>query len=76
MVSKNNAMSFEEAFQKLETLVEKLEGGESTLDEAMQAFEEGMVLVSVCSKKLEAAETRLQELVQKDDGGFRLEPTE
>jgi exodeoxyribonuclease VII small subunit len=71
--SKKKELSFEEAFHKLESIVETLEKGESTLDESMKAFEEGMQLVKVCSRKLNEAEARLQKLVKEEDGGFQLE---
>lgn len=71
--SKKEELSFEEAFRKLEAIVENLERGESTLDESMEAFEEGMKLVKLCSKKLNEAETRLEQLVKGEDGSFQLE---
>jgi len=70
--SKKEELSFEEAFRKLEAIVENLERGESTLDESMEAFEEGMKLVKLCSKKLNEAETRLEQLVKGEDGSFQL----
>jgi len=69
-------LSFEEAFRKLEAIVENLERGESTLDESMEAFEEGMKLVQFCSKKLNEAEIRLQKLTKSEDGDFQLESAE
>jgi len=75
MGSKKETPGFEEAFQKLEDIVDRLEGGEMKLDEAMAAFEEGMVLVKLCTEKLNAAETRLQKLLQTEDG-FSLESME
>ena len=71
--SKNEEMPFEEAFRKLEVIVETLEKGESTLEEAMKAFEEGMELAKTCSIKLNEAEARLQQLVKGENGGFQLE---
>jgi exodeoxyribonuclease VII small subunit len=73
---KKNELSFEDAFRKLETLVETLEKGENTLEESIRFFEEGMELVRFCSEKLNHAEIRLQQLIKKEDGGFQLELTE
>ena len=70
---KEEEIGFEAAFQKLEAIVESLEGGQSTLDEAMEVFEEGMRLIRVCNEKLTQAETRLHRLLKKDDGGFQLD---
>jgi exodeoxyribonuclease VII small subunit len=66
-------MSFEEAFQKLEALVQSLERGDATLEESLRAFEEGMALAALCSRRLEDAEKRLQKLVKGEDGAFQLE---
>jgi exodeoxyribonuclease VII small subunit len=71
--SKSKEMTFEQAFQKLEALVESLERGETTLEESLKAFEEGMELARFCAGKLEDAELRLQKLVKKEDGSFQLE---
>ena len=71
--NKKKEIRFEEAFRKLEAIVEILEKGESTLDEAMKAFEEGMKLVEICSNRLNEAEVRLQKLVKGEDGDFQLE---
>ena len=66
-------MRFEEAYQKLEAIVEALERGESTLDETMKAFEEGMKLVEICLQKLNEGEARLRRLVKGKNGEFRTE---
>ena len=73
---KKQEIPFEEAFKKLETIVESLEKGESTLDEAMKSFEEGILLVEFCLKKLNETESRLQKLVKTEDGQFRFESNE
>jgi exodeoxyribonuclease VII small subunit len=73
---KKDVIPFEEAFQRLETIVASLEKGESTLDEAMKAFEEGMKLVDICTNKLNEAESRLQKLVKSEDGHFHLDSIE
>jgi exodeoxyribonuclease VII small subunit len=63
---------FEDAFQKLESLVKKLEDGKLSLEESLKAFEEGVRLSRLCSKKLDEAEKKV-EILLKDDGG-RLVP--
>ena len=71
--SKSKEMTFEQAYQKLEILVEALERGESTLEESLKSFEEGMELANFCARKLQDAELRLQKLVKGEDGSFQLE---
>ncbi|HEX9934620.1 MAG TPA: exodeoxyribonuclease VII small subunit [bacterium] len=74
--SKSKSMTFEEAFQKLESIVETLEKGECSLDESVRLFEEGMTLSRFCSDKLNEAEKRLARLVKNEQGDFQLEPME
>jgi exodeoxyribonuclease VII small subunit len=56
--------SFEEQLTALETVVERLERGELSLDESVRLFEEGVKLSNACKKELEAAEGRIQVLVE------------
>jgi exodeoxyribonuclease VII small subunit len=60
--------SFEEQLTALETVVERLERGELSLDESVRLFEEGVKLSNACKKELEAAEGRIQVLVEKGNG--------
>ncbi len=64
--------TFEQAIEKLETIVEELEQGDLTLEETLKKFEEGMELSKFCTDKLNQAEQRLKKLVKTDDG-FQLE---
>ena len=57
--------NFEEALERLQTLVESLEAGEVSLEESVQAFEEGQKLVAFCQTKLKAAETSLKQLIEQ-----------
>jgi exodeoxyribonuclease VII small subunit len=59
---------FEDAFQKLESLVKKLEDGNLSLEESLKAFEEGMRLSRLCSKKLDEAEKKVEILLKESDG--------
>ncbi len=55
-------LSFEEAFQKLEKLVEKMESGGLTLEQATALYEDGLKLAQLCSAKLDAAELKITKL--------------
>jgi exodeoxyribonuclease VII small subunit len=63
---------FEEQLTALETVVERLERGELTLDESVRLFEEGVKLSNACKKELEAAEGRIQVLVEQGSGETRV----
>jgi exodeoxyribonuclease VII small subunit len=59
---------FEEHLTKLETVVEKLERGDLTLDESVRLFEEGMKLSQACKAELDQAEGRIQVLLETRGG--------
>jgi exodeoxyribonuclease VII small subunit len=65
--SKNSSeISFEAAFEELETIVAKLESGELTLEESVTLFERGRKLSAHCQALLDKAELRVNQLT--DDG--------
>ena len=63
--------SFEEKLKALETVVEKLEGGELSLDDSVRLFEEGVKLSNACKTELEAAEGKIQVLVEPEGKSVR-----
>lgn len=54
--------TFEIAMKKLETIVNKLESGNESLESSLKLFEEGMKLSSFCYNTLESAEQRIVKL--------------
>jgi exodeoxyribonuclease VII small subunit len=64
--------SFEEQLTALESVVERLERGELTLDESVRLFEEGVKLSEACKKELETAEGRIQVVVEPGRGVVRV----
>ena len=67
---------FEDALGKLERIVQELETGELSLDDALKRFEEGVRLSRICSKRLEDAEKRIEIVRKREDGSVELEPFE
>lgn len=65
--------SFENAMERLETLVDEMESGDLSLDKMIAHFEEGSGLVELCAKKLEEVEQKIETLVKKD-GKMATEP--
>ncbi len=57
---------FESALQELETLVEKMEQGELSLEDSLQHFERGVNLSRTCQQALKAAEQKVEILMQKN----------
>jgi len=61
---------FEEALEKLEEIVRRMEAGEMTLEESLKAFEEGVKHAGFCARKLDEAEKRVELLLKQKDGSF------
>ena len=57
---------FETALQELETLVEKMEQGELSLEDSLNHFERGVRLSRTCQQALKAAEQKVEILMQKN----------
>ncbi len=66
--------SFEDSLKKLETIVDKLEKGDLTLEDSLKLFEDGIGLSASCKKELEEAEGKVELLIKQRDGSFKTEP--
>lgn len=62
-------LKFEEAMDKLEEIVQKLESGGLALDDSLAKFTEGVKLVKFCNQELNKAEKKI-EMVLKEDGEY------
>jgi exodeoxyribonuclease VII small subunit len=58
---------FEDALEKLEDIVKKMETGDVPLEEALKSFEEGIKLIRFCRTKLDEAQRRVEMLLGKED---------
>ena len=59
-------VDFEKSLKKLERIVQELEEGNLSLDEALKKYEEGIGLAKGCSRMLQDAKTRVEKLVKKE----------
>lgn len=64
---------FETALAELEQIVNQMENGQQSLEEALSTFQRGMELSRLCEAGLKNAEQRVERLVS-DNGAFRIEP--
>jgi len=72
----NRKEGFEEHLQALEKLVDELEHGELTLDQALQRFEDGVKRLKTCRELLTKAEEKVKILVRDAEGELKEEPFE
>jgi exodeoxyribonuclease VII small subunit len=57
-------LSFEAARDELEQVVQRLEDGSTSLEEALALWERGEALYRACRTRLEAAEARIERLAE------------
>jgi exodeoxyribonuclease VII small subunit len=57
--------TFESAQRELEQIVQRLESGETGLDEAIALWERGEELYRVCLRKLDAAQGKIEQLATR-----------
>ena len=64
-VSKSSDLDFEAAIKELESLVERMEKGDQSLEQSLKDFERGVELTRTCQKALKQAEQKVQLLVEQ-----------
>ena len=57
--------TFEQAQAELEQIVERLEHGQASLDEALALWERGEKLYAFCRERLDAAQGKVEELARR-----------
>ena len=57
---------FESALRELESLVEKMEQGDLSLEDSLKQFERGVILSRICQQALKSAEQKVEMLMQKN----------
>ncbi len=73
-VNKDQDLTFEQAFTELESLVERMERGQQSLEQSLGDFERGVGLMKHCHSVLKAAERQVEVLVKESDGLFSTKP--
>jgi len=58
-------VTFEEAQKELEQIVQRLETGETPLDEALKLWQRGEELYRFCRDRLDTAEGKIEELASR-----------
>jgi len=66
--AEREALSFEDALDRLEAIVDRLERGELALEDALATFEEGVGLSRRLGEQLGGAERRVEELLREGAG--------
>jgi len=61
-------ISFEQALERLESIVAQLENGDVPLEQAIELYQEGMKLSNLCNGKLQQVESKIEMLIQTEQG--------
>ena len=64
---KKTQATFEEALERLEEIVRKMEGGKLTLDDTTALYEEGIKLSTLCKSKLDISRKKVMLLVDDNN---------
>ncbi|HET8705171.1 MAG TPA: exodeoxyribonuclease VII small subunit [Pseudomonadales bacterium] len=59
-------VDFEASLKALEEIVSKMESGDLSLEDSLNAFEQGVKLSRDCQSALEQAEQRVTQLIEKN----------
>ena len=66
-------ITFEEAIKELENIVDDLERGEVSLEEAVSAYERGSKLKNICQERLNDARMKVEKIKQDESGQISIE---
>ena len=74
MAQEQKEIAFETALKKLEGIVENLENGDLSLEDALKQYEEGVKMADLCTKRLTEAEKKVEVLMKTNPGKFKTVP--
>ncbi len=69
----DNVLNFEEAFKRLEEILQLMNGSELSLDNSLKYYEEADRLIAQCQKHLKGAEKKVEVLIKKRNQGLELD---
>ena len=69
-------LEFEQAMQRLDTIVEAMESGEVGIEESIAKYEEAMELAAHCRKILDRSEQRIKKIQLQAGTAPKTEPFE
>ncbi len=70
MTNEGDKLTFEQAIDKLEGILKKLENEDTPLDQMVELYEKANKLADICRSKLKAADKKMAELVKNENGEY------
>ena len=71
-MTQENTLTFEEAYSRLEEILEKMNSGKQSLEDSLSLYEEADSLISFCNKRLFQAEQKIETLIKNREGDLAL----
>jgi exodeoxyribonuclease VII small subunit len=65
-------MTFEQAYERLEQILEKMNSESVSLDDALSLYEEADQLIASCQKRLSDSEAKIEVLLKNREGALSL----
>ncbi|MCR5202239.1 MAG: exodeoxyribonuclease VII small subunit [Lachnospiraceae bacterium] len=69
MAVEDKNIKLEDAFEKLDSIIEEMQKSDISLDDAFKNYKEGMGLVEVCNKSIERVEKEMQTIDEASSTG-------
>ena len=66
-------LSYEQAFERLEQILERMNSGKTPLEESLKLYEEAEKLMRSCTASLNAAEQKVEQLIKGRSGELVLD---
>ena len=70
----NEELPFEQAFERLEKILETMNSGKVPLEGSLKLFEEAEHLMRHCATRLQSAEQKIEQLIKSRSGELKVEP--
>ncbi|MCH9631756.1 MAG: Exodeoxyribonuclease 7 small subunit [Chlamydiae bacterium] len=70
---KNEEVNFEQAFERLEEILEKMNASELSLNQSLSCYEEANSLIQTCEQQLKSAEKKVQALIKNRNQEIQLD---
>lgn len=71
-MNEEQTQTFEEAYERLEEILEKMNSEQVSLDDSLALYEEADTLIAACQKRLNGAEQKIEILLKNREGNLVL----
>ena len=73
MTEQDTPLAFEQAYARLEQILEKMNSGKASLEDSIKLYEEAGGLIASCNTRLNEAEQKIEILLKSREGDVLLD---